>query len=54
MFCVVFEKKGKHINNVYLIKLYTLLVVFQTDLRCIRDGAWEESDMAKLQAISTL
>ena len=47
-----FIANGKHMNNVYLMKLYTSLVVFQSEERCIRDVAWDESNMVKFRAIS--
>ena len=45
-----FLKNEKHMNNVYLMKLYTFLGVFQPDLRSTRAGAWEESTLLKSDA----
>ena len=39
VFCMNSEKE-KDINNVSPMKLNTLLVVFQSDLCCVRDAAW--------------
>ena len=41
-----FLKNDEAMNNVYLTELVTLLVVFQCDLRYIRDGGWEEWNIA--------
>ena len=44
-----FLKNDEALNNVYLTELVTLWVVFQCDLRCIRDGAGEEWNMANFE-----
>ena len=36
-------------DDVFLTQLVTLLVVFQCDLRYIRDGAWEEWNIANFE-----
>ena len=44
-----FVKNDESMYTVYLIQLVTLLVVFQCDLRYIRDGAWEEWNIANFE-----
>ena len=40
-------------DDVFLTQLVTLLVVFQSDLRSIRDGAWEEWNIVNFERTPT-